>query len=279
MSQQLKNSLSILLNHVVLIVIAIYFLAPLTWVITSAFRENPSISVEFKDWTLRNFPRIFSGDTARWVRNSLFIALTSTLISMMSAFLAAYPFARFEFRGKAAAMLALVVSMTIPLSAVMVPTFSLARSLHLQNTLIGVALILAARQLPMGIWVMREFINSIPIELEEAAWVDGASRLATIWRVIFPICGPGLAVIGLMAFVGGWGDFTVSLLLLTSGHLFPISMGIYKASIEATSWGYVSVDYGVMSAICLIYIIPPALAFLFTHRYLVKGMVMGAVKQ
>ena len=161
----------------------------------------------------------------------------------------------------------------------MLPTFSLARFLHLHNTLIGVALVIAARQIPMGIWVTKEFIASIPIELEEAAWVDGASRWTTIWRVILPLCGPGLAVIGLMSFVAGWGDFTTCLIMLSSEELYPISMGLYKASIEATSWGYVSVDYGVMCAIGLIYLIPPMLAFLFTHRYLVKGMVLGAVKQ
>ncbi|MBC7099174.1 carbohydrate ABC transporter permease [Candidatus Bipolaricaulota bacterium] len=267
------------LNHLLFIAIAVFFLAPLTWLVTSAFRENPSVWVEFKDFTLGNFPRVLTGDTARWIRNSLFIAITSALIATGSAFLAAYPFARFDFRGKTAALFLLVLSMTIPLSAVMLPTFSLARFLHLQNTLFGVSLVIAARQMPMGIWIVREFIASIPIELEEAAWVDGASRWTTIRRIIFPLCGPGLAVIGLMSFVAGWGDFTTNLILISSEKLYPISMGIYKASIEATSWGYVSVDYGVMCAIGMLYMIPPMVAFLFTHRYLVKGMVLGAVKQ
>lgn len=271
--------LNLILNYLVFLTIIIYFLSPLTWLLTSAFRENPSVWVEFTDFTFKNFPKIFTGETARWVRNSLFIALTTALMAMGSSFLAAYPFARFEFRGKTLSLFLLILSMTIPLSAVMLPTFSLARFLRLHNTLIGVALVIAARQIPMGIWVTKEFIASIPIELEEAAWVDGASRWITIRRVILPLCGPGLAVIGLMSFVAGWGDFTTNLILLSSEELYPISMGLYKASIEATSWGYVSVDYGVMCAIGLIYLIPPMLAFLFTHRYLVKGMVLGAVKQ
>ena len=276
---RLRRWLGVVLNHLVFLAIVAYFLSPLTWLFTSAFRENPSVWVEFKDFTLGNFPRVFTGETARWVRKSLFIALTTALMAVGCSFLAAYPFARFEFRGKTLSLFLLVLSMTIPLSAVMLPTFSLARFLHLHNTLIGVALVIAARQIPMGIWVTKEFIASIPIELEEAAWVDGASRWTTIWRVILPLCGPGLAVIGLMSFVAGWGDFTTSLIMLSSEELYPISMGLYKASIEATSWGYVSVDYGVMCAIGLIYLIPPMLAFLFTHRYLVKGMVLGAVKQ
>jgi ABC-type glycerol-3-phosphate transport system permease component len=275
----LKRYLSVALNHLVFLAIATYFLAPLTWLFTSAFRENPSVWVEFKGFTLENFPKVFTGETAIWVRNSLFIALTTAIIAIGCSFLAAYPFARFEFRGKTLSLFLLVLSMTIPLSAVMLPTFSLARFLRLHNTLFGVALVIAARQIPMGIWVTKEFITSIPIELEEAAWVDGASRWTTIRRVILPLCGPGLAVIGLMSFVAGWGDFTTNLILINSEKLYPISMGLYRASIEATSWGYVSVDYGVMCAIGLLYLIPPMLAFLFTHRYLVKGMVLGAVKQ
>ena len=82
-----------------------------------------------------------------------------------------------------------------------------------------------------------------------------------------------------MAFVAGWGDFSTNLILISSEKLYPISMGIYKASIESTSWGYVSVDYGVMCAISLLYMVPPMIAFLFTHKHLVKGMVLGAVKQ
>lgn len=82
-----------------------------------------------------------------------------------------------------------------------------------------------------------------------------------------------------MAFIGGWGDFAVSLILLSREELFPISMGIYKASVEATSWGYVTVDYGVMTAISLVYMLFPVLAFLLTHRYLVTGMVIGAVRE
>ena len=275
----MKRVLPIVLNYLVFLAVAVYFIAPLTWLLTSAFRANPSVSVEFKDFTLSNFPRAFTGDTLLWFRNSLSIALTTAIISVVSAFLAAYPFARYEFRGKTTMLFILVLSMTIPLSAVMLPTFSLARFLHLQNTLIGVALVIAARQIPMGIWITKEFIASIPIELEEAAWVDGASRLSTLRRIIFPLCRPGLTVIGLMAFVAGWGDFSTNLILISSEKLYPISMGIYKASIESTSWGYVSVDYGVMCAISLLYMVPPMIAFLFTHKYLVKGMVLGAVKQ
>jgi len=275
---RLTQAINIVGNNLIFLVIVAYFLAPLTWVFVSAFRDNPSITVQFTNFTLGNFPELFKVETARWIRNSLFIGGMVTLMTIVTAFLAAYPFARFEFRGKVIVLFTLVMSMTIPLSAVMLPTFSLARSLGLSNTLIGVALVIAARQMPMALWVLKEFIATIPVELEEAARVDGAGRIDTLLRIVLPLTAPGLAVIGMMAFVAGWGDFTVSLILLNSDKLFPISMGIYKASLDATSWGYVTVDYGIMTAISLMYLIPPAIAFLFTQRYMVKGMVIGAVK-
>jgi len=267
------------LNYLALATIAAYFLAPMVWLVTSAFRVNPSVYVAFEGWTLANFPRLLKEETFLWIRNSLIIALGTTAMTLLTAFPAAYPFARLEFRGKATLLFALALSMTIPFSAVLLPTYSLARLLGLQNSLLGVALILAARQIPMAIWVLKEFIRAIPIDLEEAAWVDGASPGAVLLRILLPLSGPGLAVVGLMAFVGGWGDFATSLILLSREELFPISMGIYKASIEATSWGYVTVDYGVMAAISLLYMAFPALAFLLTHRYLVAGMVIGAVRE
>lgn len=265
-------------KNLVLVAIALYFIAPMTWLIVSAFREQPGTSVEFRDFTLQNFPQVLGPDTLRWIRNSMVIGGGTTLLTTITALLAAYPFARYEFRGKTFILFVLVMSMTIPLSGVMLPMFSLARWLGLANTLAGVILVLAARQIPMAIWVLKEFIGNIPVELEEAAWVDGASTWDTLVRIVLPLTGPGLAVVGLMSFVAGWGDFTVSLILLNSEELFPISMGIYKASITAQSWGYVTVNYGLMAAIALVYLIPPVMVFLVAQKHLVRGMMIGAVK-
>ncbi len=273
------RALGVGVNVLALAAVAAYFAAPMVWLFTSAFRANPSVYVAFEGWTLGNFPRILQEETFLWVRNSLLIALGTTAMTLTTAFLAAYPFARLSFRAKPLLLFALALSMTIPFSAVLLPTYSLARWLGLQNSLLGVALILSARQIPMAIWVLKEFIRAIPVELEEAAWVDGASTGAVLLRILLPLSGPGLAVVGLMSFVGGWGDFATSLILLSREELFPISMGIYKASIEATSWGYVTVDYGVMAAISLLYMAFPAMTFLITHRYLVAGLVIGAVRE
>ena len=145
--------------------------------------------------------------------------------------------ARYEFRGKHAILLLFILGMSVPISVIMIPIYSFARALRLTNSLLGLSLFLAFRSLPMAIWLLKEFIKGIPLELEEAAFVDGAGLLRTMMIVILPLTTPGLAVIGLMAFTSSWGDFVMNLILITGDDLRTIALGIYYASLEATGWG------------------------------------------
>jgi len=273
------KAVSIALNNLVLIAIAVYFIAPMLWMWISAFRQNPTFKVEFGDFTLENFVVIFfEKKTATWLRNSLLIALATPALVTSLATLAAYPMARLEFKGKMALHTLMVLSMSIPLSAVLVPTYALIRTLGLENTLHGVVLVLAGRQIPMAVWVMREFIRSIPREIEEAAWVDGCGMVETVFRIVFPLSAPGIAVVFLTSFVGAWGDFLVPLIVIASDELKPISMGLYDACVESRGWGYTTVNYGLLAAISVIYVMVPAIVYLILGKYLVRGMVLGAVK-
>lgn len=269
---------NIILNNIVLLFIAVLFLLPFTWTLVSAFRDNPQLNLAFTNFWLGNFIQVFTSDTALWIRNSLIVAGGATLTATTTAFLAAYPFARFSFPGKTLLLFGMLLSMTIPLGVVMLPTFSLARSMGLENSLLGVFLIIAGRQIPLSIWVLKEFVASVPIDLEEAAWIDGASRMDTLWRIVFPLTAPGIAVMGMLTFLAGWGDFVVSFLLISSERLIPISMGIYKTSLEANAYGQLRTDYGLQTAISLIYMIPPIVLYLLFRQHLIKGMTAGAIK-
>ncbi len=274
----ISKPFSLFMNTAVLLFIAVIFFLPFTWMLVSAFRMNPQLNLAFSDFWLGNFIQVFTGDTAIWIRNSLIVATGATVTATTTAFLAAYPFARFNFPGKTLVLFAMLLSMTIPLGVVMLPTFSLARSMGLENSLVGVFLIIAGRQIPLSVWVLKEFIASVPIELEEAAWIDGASKLDTLWRIVFPLTAPGIAVMGMLTFLVGWGDFVVSFLLISSEELIPISMGIYKTSLQATAYGQIRINYGVQTAISLIYMIPPIVLYLLFRQHLIKGMTAGAVK-
>ena len=272
--------INIIGNCLVLAAIAAYFILPMIWMWVSAFRHNPTFKVEFKNFTTRNFYVIFfKKQTATWIRNSLIIASGVALIVIFTAILAAYPMARLEFKGKFVLHILMILSMTIPLSSVLVPTYSLIRALGLENTLYGVILVIAGRQMPMAVWVLKEFVDSIPRELEEAAWIDGCGRVETIFRIVLPLSKPGIAVVGLTSFVGGWGDFLVPLIVIASAKLKPISLGLYDACCSARAWGYVVIDYGLLAAVSVIYSLVPMVVYFILGKYLVRGMVIGALKR
>ncbi len=279
--RKLINALVIIVNNLILIAIALYFIAPMIWLWVSAFRINPSFKVEFNNWSLENFITIFyHKKTATWIRNSIIIALSTSVLVTCLASLAAYPMARLEFKGKMLLHTLMILSMTIPLSSVLVPTYSLIRALKLENTLLGVILVCTGRAMPMAIWIMREFIRTIPREIEEAAWIDGCGRIMTLIRIVLPLAAPGLAVVALTSFVGAWGEFLVPLIVISSDELKPISLGLYDACLEHTrAWGYVTIDYGLLAAIAIVYVIVPTIVYVILGKYLVRGMVIGALKR
>jgi multiple sugar transport system permease protein len=141
------------------------------------------------------------------------------------------------------------------------------------NTFWGAILVLTGMQLPLSLWIMKGFVDSIPIELEESAWLDGCNRFTGLVRVVFPLMGPGVAVTGLFAFLSAWGDFLIPLVLLRTPDKFPIAMGLYRAFNDRGG-----VDFGFLTALAVIYSLPTIGLYLIARRYLVKGMISGGVK-
>jgi multiple sugar transport system permease protein len=128
-------------------------------------------------------------------------------------------------------------------------------------------------QLPISLWIMKGFVDSIPIELEESAWLDGCNRLTGLLRIVLPLMGPGIAVTGLFAFLAAWGDFLIPLIILRSPTTFPIAMGLYRAFGDQGN-----VDFGFLTALAVIYSIPSVVLYLIARQSLVKGMTAGSVK-
>ncbi len=268
-------------SNLVLLILIIFFTFPFLWVVTSAFRKYPHFYIEFKDFTLRNFQSILTGRTLMWIVNSSILGISTAIIAVSVCFLGAYVLSKCHFRGKSILMLVMILSMCIPLSAVMLPTYSIMRKMGLVNTRIGMILVLAARFIPIGMWIIKEFIDGIPEELEQAAMIDGAGTLTIISKIVFPLALPGTAVVALLAFLGGWGDFTLNLILINKEKLYPISLGIFRASLIMTgsrAAQVVQIDHGIMAAISMLYLIIPVIFFILMQKYLVKGMAIGAVK-
>lgn len=256
-------------------IIFLFFFGPISWLLIASINSEPSSSWEIpQQATLIHYTQLFQeGDIVLWLRNSFILAIGTMLLTTFLATLASYPLSRVAFPGKGIFMYSLLLARVMPITAVIVPIFSISVRLDLVNRFEGAILIVSAMQLPISLWIMKGFIDGIPIELEESAWLDGCTRLGGLIRIIFPLTGPGIAVTGLFAFLAAWGDFLIPLIILRSPDTFPIAMGLYRA------FGNVgSVDFGFLTALSVIYSAPSILLYIVARRYLVRGMTAGSVK-
>lgn len=204
--------------------------------------------------------------------NSLLTSTLATLVTVAFAALAGYAFTRLKFRGRDLMFGLLVATLAIPAYTVMIPLYRMMISAHLVNTYLGITLIYTSAFLPLALWMMRNFYQTVPIELEEAAWIDGASRLWTLWRVVLPLAAPGLVAVAILTFLSAWGQFIVPLVFSPTLKTKPLTVLIPEFVTRN------SVDYGLMNAAGILAMIPPVLVVLFLNRYLVRGLTAGAGK-
>ena len=146
-------------------------------------------------------------------------------------------------------------------------------NLHLTDTLFGLILVEAVLQLPVTLWLLKGTISAVPIDLEEAAWVDGNTRFQAIRRIVLPLAGPGLGAAAMLTFLNVWGDFLTPLVMLQSQNLYPLSIGLFRAFSEHNQ-----VDWGLLAASAIVYVAPPAILYVFVRKYLLLSSLGGAVK-
>jgi ABC-type glycerol-3-phosphate transport system permease component len=160
---------------------------------------------------------------------------------------------------------------TMPISATMVPIYGLARQLGLRNSYVGLILIHAAIELPFLIWLMKGFFDSIPRHLEEAAWLDGRSRLRALIEIVLPLAKPGLGIAAGLAFLSAWAEVLMVVILIDQDSLKTVPLAFYEAM--RTQGGYTEVQYGVIAAMAVIYLLPVMVVFFASRRLMVRGLM------
>lgn len=253
----------------ILFVFAVLALVPFSWLVLAAFDSRATTFARLPHaWTMRNFVHVFSqAGGLRLVINSLIYAGGATGVLILVTTLAGYALSRFDFPGRRALMLGLLLTRVIPPTATIAPLYVIAIRLHLIDSYVGMILILAALEIPLGVWIMKGFFDTVPIEIEEAAWIDGAHRLRTAFRIVLPLAGPGVAAAALIAFIDAWGDFLIPLILLSDPNKIPISIGLFRA------WtSYTQVDWGLLAALSIVYMIPAVVFYLIARRALQRGL-------
>lgn len=206
--------------------------------------------------------------------NSAIVSITATLVTLVASTFAGYAFAKLPFRGSKAAFFVILITFMVPFQAVITPLYIVLRDIGLQNNLIGVALVIATFNLPLGTFLMRNSFAAIPASLEEAAQIDGASPFAAMWRVMLPIAVPALVSTTLLSFFAAWNDFFAALILITDQSLYtlPVSIGILSTDSQF------GVNFGLMQTGVTVTVIPCVIIYLLLQRYYVAGLLGGALK-
>ena len=261
-------------GYSVLIAIVLFvFMAPLLWMLLNSFKTPLQVislppSLVFKP-TFANYANVFTTqDFGRYFFNSLVIAAGSTFFGLVLGLPAAYSVARYKQQGVA---LAVLTARIVPGITFLIPWFILFRQVHLVDTYTSLILTHMLVGLPFIIWVMVPFFEDIPVELEEAARVDGASILNSFLRVVLPISGPGMVTASILAFVFSWNNFMFSIVLATNRtKTLPVAIFNFIS--------YAQIDWGGLMAAAVVITLPVLVLALLTQRYVVHGLTLGAVK-
>ncbi|MBV9878363.1 MAG: carbohydrate ABC transporter permease [Verrucomicrobia bacterium] len=261
--------------------IAVLFLTPMIWsLLTSWKTPNEANAAPPTVWPSKLSPENYVallnyGDGMfHYFGNSLTVAgLTVGGVVILST-LAGYGFSRFRVPFKGTVFLLLLVTLMIPFQSILTPLFLVLRILHLQNSLVGLALVNTTFQLPFSIFMLRNSFDVIPHELDDAAAIDGCNSWRMLVRVFLPIALPGVVSVALFAFLASWNEFLAALIFLTDSDKFTLPVMLLNAQS-----GYLgSVDWGLLQAGITITVLPCAILFLILQRYYVSGLVSGAVK-
>lgn len=271
---KIKNPALRAVYYVLTAAMVLLFLSPLLWAIWSSVAPNAATS-QASGYGPGNYKALFEyGDgLGIYLRNTLVISITATIATLAVAATGGYAFARFRFKGKQGLFVLTLSVMMVPYAALLIPLIVWMKTLHLNNNLVGVGLVLALFQLPFGVFIMRNAFAAVPRDLEEAALIDGCGGAQAFFRILLPTVGPSLVTVGLFAFLAAWNDFMVSLYLL-GGKNTPLPLAL--VNMRQQTMGVI--DYGITTAGVVVLLIPAAALFLALQKYYVKGVMSGAVK-
>ncbi|WP_054955196.1 carbohydrate ABC transporter permease [Paenibacillus dakarensis] len=262
--------------YTILTLIGICFMLPLLWVLVASVDANAMQSLKLPSRiTGANYVEVItSSENQRAFLIGLVMSLGQAVIVVLLALLAAYPLSRYQMKYKKPFMLTILFMTSLPITAVMVPVYQLFLGLKLYDNIFGVILFYVASSMPYGIWMLKNFMDSVPQDLEEAAWVDGASVFTGIRKVVAPLMVPGICTVAIFTFSGSWGNFFVPYILLQSPEKFPASVKLYQFFGQ-----YGMVDYGSLAAFSVLYAIPAIIMYILSQQFMSKGFgLQGGTK-
>lgn len=264
------------LHYLMLIALAILCVAPIVVIFATSLRQQVNIFSEPLNFiftpTLENYRAVLEEDNFdRYLKNSLFVGLVSTVVTLLLGCMAAYGLARFRFKGRNTIAYTTLLLRTVPLAVLAIPVFMIWSEWHLVNSLWGLILLYVAVNLPFTIWLLYGFVLQVPIELEEAASIDGCGPIRVFTKVLLPLMAPGLAAASIFTFRIAWNEFILALVLADrTTRTLPVAASLYISDI--------GVDWGKVMAMGSLIAIPPLIFTFVAARQIITGLTAGAVK-
>ncbi|WP_433476157.1 carbohydrate ABC transporter permease [Spirillospora sp. CA-142024] len=255
--------------------LAVLFLFPLGWSAFSSFRGQ-SGSGQSEGFGFGNYTRMagYGEGLPTYLGNSLAVSAMTVTGTLAVSALGGYAFARFSFPGKDLLFLATLAILMVPYATILIPLYVLLGHLGLQDTLVGLSLVLIMFQLPFAVFMMRNSFEAVPRELEEAALVDGCTTFTALLRVLLHAVRPGLITVGLFAFLASWNDFFAPLILINDASKF--TLPVATVSMRQRTFG--AIDYGALEAGVMVMALPCLVLFLILQRHYVRGFMSGALR-
>lgn len=275
-----KNRGWYLLAYICLVLLVLWTLFPFYWQVATSLRTDASTySKELPllptELTFEHYRTVFTSSSSMFglqLTNSAMVAVTTTVVSMIVASLAAYSLTRLKYLGRAALARLLVYAYLAPGTVLFIPLFVMMNNLGLRDNLFGLALTYLTFSVPFSTWMLIGYFKSLPVELEEAAMVDGADRLTVLRKIVVPLSAPAMVVVAVFSFTLSWNEFLFALVLLTAREKLtaPVGLSSYIVA-DVFYWGQMMAAATVMS-------IPPLLLYLIGQRWVIAGWTAGAVK-
>lgn len=274
-----------LMIHAALIASCVIAVYPALRVITISLRPDDSLlttdlRIIPENATLDNYKEVLFGapeknrqsDFFLWIWNSFSVVAVTSIISVILAAISAYAFSRFKFPGRSVGLIFLLTTQMIPAGMLLLPLFIMIAKLKMINTSLGLIIAYAVTSVPLTIWTLKGYYDTIPVDLEEAALIDGASRFTVFTNIILPLSTPALAIAFLFSFMGGWSEYLVARVVLQKNEIYTWPLGIFTFAQQFT------VSWGQFAAASVLIAIPVMALFLYSSKWLISGLTLGSVK-
>lgn len=265
--------------YVILTIFSLIALYPVLNILSVALRPGNSLfstdlSIIPDNATLENFKLAFTKyDLALWIKNSLYVSLLTTFISVIFSLSAGYAFSRFSFFGRLTGMKLLLVTQMFPATMMLLPLKLILVKFGFDNSHLGLIVVYVSTTIPFNVWMMKGYFDTISKSIEESAYVDGASVVSTFYKIILPLAKPAIALTALISFMSAWSEYIVARAIVNEPTLLTLPIGLTNMQ------GQFQSDWGVYSAAALMTALPVMILFVSLSRYLVGGLTLGGVKE